>query len=103
MGVENDGIQSSNTPRAPAPAGIGKSMDPVLGRAQGNCHCFHIAGRLTMSEGVRRINTFVSKKISCVRWRPTAQDVLTPSSQFVSGSWDDEVKLLTQCLCVTGW
>ena len=64
--------------------------------------CLYIPGHVTMSEGVRRSNTFVSKKISCVRWRPTAQDVLTPSSQFVSGSWDDEVKLFTHCCFVHG-
>ncbi|XP_043247258.1 nucleoporin Nup43-like isoform X3 [Amphibalanus amphitrite] len=52
-----------------------------------------------MSEGIRRINTFVSTKISCVRWRPTPQDTLTPSSQFVSGSWDDE----ENCLQLWQW
>jgi len=47
-----------------------------------------------MSKGVCRNNTFVSKKISCVRWRPAPQHVLTQSSQFVSGSWDDEENVL---------
>ncbi|XP_037082016.1 nucleoporin Nup43-like [Pollicipes pollicipes] len=43
-----------------------------------------------MSEGIQRTNTFVSKKVSCVRWRPPTQQAFAQSSQFVSGSWDDE-------------